>query len=320
MRSLRAYAPASVGNFAAGFDLMGAALAPVDGSPLGDIVELAPATATTFTLSGPQAEALAGLGDDNLVMQSFRLYREALEAKGLPCGPVALHLVKHLPVQSGLGSSASSIVATLTALQVAFDAPLSLAELIALAGRAEGLHAGSIHLDNVAPSLLGGLQLLVPGRFGGPPVVSRALPWPEDLLVAVAHPHRTLPTAHARTVLPPELPLGEALTFAQNLAAFVHALHTRDFALLGRCLRDPLAESHRAHLVPGFREIQASAMAAGAMGCTLSGAGPTLFAVAEGEARTAEVLAAMVEACRRTGADCDGRLCRLDPEGARVIP
>lgn len=318
-RTIRTYAPASVGNFAAGFDLMGAALAPLDGSRLGDIVEATPAVQTTFELTGPQALALAGDSRPNLVLQTFELYQETLWTKGIPCEGMALRLEKHLPVKSGLGSSASSIVATLAALQALYREPLSRAELLLLAGQAEARCAGGAHLDNVAPSLLGGLQLLVPGRRDGPPVLCRELPWPRDLLLAVVHPHLDVSTAEARAILPTHLRMDETLAFAQNLAAFVHALHSMDRALLARCLRDTLAEPRRAVLVPGFGKVQVAALKEGALGCTLSGSGPTMFAVAEGAPRTQAVLEAMIEAFGQAGLACDAHLCGLDLDGAREV-
>ena len=183
---LVAYAPASIGNVAAGFDLLGAALAPLDGSLLGDLVQVQWAAEASFQVIGPFAHALAGETRPNLVLRARDLFVEAMRASGEEVGPLAITLDKRLPVSSGLGSSASSIVATLVALQALCGEPLGGADLLGLAGRAEGITSGGMHLDNVAPSLLGGLQLMVPGREGQP--ATRRLPWPSDLLMVVVHP------------------------------------------------------------------------------------------------------------------------------------
>jgi len=314
---LVAYAPASIGNVAAGFDLLGAALAPLDGSLLGDLVQVAHAEASSFTLTGPFAEALADETRPNLALRARDLFVEAVRASGGEVGPFAITLEKRLPVASGLGSSASSIVATLVALQALCGDPLSGSDLLALAGQAEGITSGGMHLDNVALSLLGGLQLMVPGRDGQP--ATRRLPWPSDLLMVVVHPAFRLSTAKSRGVLPERPGWPETVDFAGNLAGLVHALHSGDRALLARCMRDPIVEVHRAPLVPGFRAAQSAAMELGALGCSLSGSGPSVFAVIEDEGQAAAILEAIRAAFTQAGLGSQGWICALDPEGARVI-
>jgi homoserine kinase len=314
---LVAYAPASIGNVAAGFDLLGAALAPLDGSFMGDLVRVARAPQSVFTLTGPFAGALSDEIRPNLVLRARDLFVEAVRAGGSEVGPLAITLEKRLPVASGLGSSASSIVATLVGLQALCGDPLSGSDLLDLAGRAEGITSGGCHLDNVAPSLLGGLQLLVPGREGAP--ATRRLPWPSDLLFVVVHPEFWLSTAESRGALPERPGWPESVAFAGNLGSLVHALHTGDRALLGRCLRDPIVEPHRAPLVPGFRAAQSAALCLGALGCSLSGSGPSVFAVAEEEAQAELMAAAMRKAFADAGLASQGWVCALDPEGARVI-
>jgi homoserine kinase len=322
--TVRAYAPASIGNFAAGFDLLGSALAPIDGSLWGDVVAAEPAEAVSLAVSGPWASRLPADPRENLVLRTFALYRETVETKGLPHPALAFHLEKNLPQQSGLGSSGSSVAATLAACQAALGELLDEDELLGVAGRAEGLVSGSPHLDNVAPSLRGGLQLVVPGD----PPTARALPWHDrfgDLVLAVASPELELATDESRRALPASVPLPDAVAFAGNLAAFVLAVELGDRDLLRRCLRDPLAEPHRAPLVPGFRAAQAAALEAGALGCTLSGSGPATFALAEGTEGTGgeEAGRRVAEALRAgfagAGLGSTVRLCRIDPQGARLL-
>jgi homoserine kinase len=312
-----AYAPASIGNFAAGFDLMGAALAPLDGSLWGDVVTGELADEPSLTVSGPYAGVLPVDPWRNLVMRTFGLFREALRGRGIEMPSVAFHLEKNLPRSSGLGSSAASVAATLAACQALTSAPLSAADVWILAGRAEALVSGSAHLDNVVPCLAGGLQLLVPDRDGRPD--PRSLPWPDDLVLAVISPVFELSTEHSRRALPRRFDLHDTLGFAENLAAFVLALTTGDRDLLRRCLRDPLAEPHRAPLVPGFRAAQAAAMEARAWGCSLSGSGPALFAVAESPAHARQVADAIQGGLSGAGLESTAHLCGLDRQGARLI-
>lgn len=318
MNRHRAFAPATLGNFAAGFDLLGAALAPLDGTRLGDVVELGPAARSEFRVEGPYASAMAQETRPNLVLRTVELFEEALPPtarKGMPLGIV---LEKNLPLSSGMGSSASSIVATLVALQALHGDPLSPRELLGLALRAEGLYSGGAHLDNVAPALRGGLQLAVPGPEGS--VDCRALPWPGDLPLVLVHPHLQLATSLSRAALPEKLPLGRGVEFAGNLAALVFALQAGDRGLLGRCLRDPLAEVHRAPLVPGFPAAQRAARAAGALGCTLSGSGPSVFAIAESREVAPTILAALRQAFAEVDLASEGWICGLDVQGARLLP
>jgi homoserine kinase len=314
---LRAYAPASIGNFAAGFDLMGAALAPLDGSFWGDFVEAEVATIPSLTVSGPLAEGLPVAPWDNLVLRTYALYRQALFEKGVECPGIAFHLEKGLPRSSGLGSSAASVAATLAACQALLGDPLARNELYTVAGKAEGLFSGAVHYDNVVPALAGGVQLLVPGPGGVPE--ARPLPWFDDLVLVVASPAFELPTERSRQALPKCFSLTETVGFAQNLASFVHALESGDRGLLRRCLRDPLAEPHRAALVPGFRAAQAAALADGALGCTLSGSGPSIFAVTQSAAHGQEVAQILKSALADAGLESQLHLCGIDHQGARVV-
>ncbi|HEV7516859.1 MAG TPA: homoserine kinase [Thermoanaerobaculia bacterium] len=319
--SVRAYAPACIGNFAAGFDLLGAAIAPLDGSPWGDVVGAERADTPSLAVAGPFAAQMPADPWQNLVLQSYLLFRAAVEAKGAACPPFAFHLTKNLPRCSGLGSSASSVAATLVACQQLLGEPLSLPELFAVAGRAEGFVSGSIHLDNVVPILVGGLQLIVPSPPGpGSLPEARALPWPDDLVLVLLVPAFELATASSRQVLPSGFSLAATLAFAENLAGFVHALVTEDRALLGRCLRDVLTEPYRAGLVPGFRAVQAAALSQGALGCGLSGSGPAIFAVAGSPEHGQEMGEAMRRALAAAGVAAAVRLCGLDRQGARVLP
>lgn len=308
-RVIRAFSPASIGNVAAGFDTLGAALAPLDGTPWGDVVEVREAAVDRFEATGAFAHRLPSDPAQNLVLKARHRFEAELEQ---PLPPLFIRLEKGLPVNSGLGSSSTSIVAALVALNAWCGEPLEIPELLALAGELEGANSGGVHLDNVAPCLLGGLRMITSGHK------VRALPWPEDLVFVLVHPELELSTAQSRAALPAQVPLSLAVAHGQNLSTFVHALHARDLGLLRASLRDLLAEPHRAPLVKGFRATQEAALKAGAWGCSLSGSGPSVFSVAE-EGKAGEVAEAMVAAFSQAGVPSRSRICRLDIEGARVV-
>lgn len=303
---VRAFAPASVGNVIAGFDVLGASLRPLEGPPLGDLVEASEGPGPRLLVEGPGASALPLDPEDNLVLHAARAFARAW-GRELP--PLRLRLWKGLPVGSGLGGSAASVAATLVALNGLLGRPLAMSELLRAAGEAEAQASGAAHLDNVAPALLGGLRLVDPDGC------ARRLPFPGQWRFVMASPELSLSTKTARAALPQAMPLALAVEHARNLAALVDRLHRkRDVRGL---MRDLLAEPHRAALVPGFRAVQDAAMGAGAIGCSLSGAGPACFALAgPGEARA--VGEAMARAWAREGVRCVVRLCELDPQGARV--
>lgn len=312
-RRVRAYAPASIGNFAAGFDVLGAALAPLDGSLWGDVVSAELAAEPSLVVSGPYANRLPSERGKNLVWMSLILLSEVLARKNLKVPPLLLRLEKNLPVGSGLGSSASSVVATLTAVNALLFNPLDSGELLRLAGLAEAKTSGAVILDNVAPALLGGLRLVTPA--GQAP----ELPWPAELLLVMVCPELEVETAAARACLPGAIELAMVVEYGRNLASFIHALHDGDRVLLAASLRDPLVEPHRAFLVPGFRQAQRAALGAGALGCSFSGAGPAIFAVAPRS--SAEAVGEGVRAVLAAeGVGSSLRLCTLDPVGARLLP
>lgn len=303
---VRAFAPASVGNVIAGFDVLGACLRPLEGPPLGDLVEASEGAGPRLRVEGPGAHQLTGALEDNLVLHAARAFARAW-GRELPA--VRFRLWKGLPVGSGLGGSAASVAATLVALNGLLGRPLGMSELLQAAGEAEAQASGAPHLDNVAPALFGGLRLVDPDGC------ARRLPFPGQWRFVMVSPELSLSTKAARAALPADMPLGLAVEHARNLAALIDRLHRkRDVRGL---MRDLLAEPHRAALVPGFRAVQAAALAAGAIGCSLSGAGPACFALTEpGDARA--VGEAMARAWSEAGVPCAVRVCELDPQGARV--
>jgi homoserine kinase len=171
------------------------------------------------------------------------------------------------------------------------------------------------HLDNIAPSLLGGIVLI---RCMEPPDLVR-LPVPEELMIVLVRPEQQMRTADARAVLPREIPRDVALHQAAQVGALVAALALGDYELLGRAIDDRIAEPARAALLPGFAEAKAAALAAGALGSSISGSGPTAFALTRGQAAGERVAAAMIAAYAHAGQRSDARVSPVDRVGARLI-
>jgi homoserine kinase len=311
MVSVTAFAPATVSNVACGFDVLGFALdAP------GDEV-----TARVANETG------ARVSIDDIVGDHGRLPRDAAKNTASVAAQVllerigerrsvALTIRKGLPLASGLGGSAASAVAAVVAVDGLFDAHTSLEMLMACAFEGERLGAGSAHGDNIGPAVYGGLVLV---RVANPPDVIR-LPVPAGLTAVVVHPDLEIETAKARALLGTSVPLADAIRQWANLGALVHALHAGDFDLLSRALEDSIAEPRRAPLVPGLASIKQAAAAAGALGCSLSGSGPSLFALCRDAATATSVAAAMTAAViEHIGGAPQTYVSPIAPRGARVV-
>ena len=308
MTSVTAFAPATVSNVACGFDVLGFAL-----HEPGDRVT------ARLAASGVHIEDI--LGDEG------RLPREAarntagvavmalLKHLGETRG-VSLLITKGLPLSSGLGGSAASAAAAVVAADALLGARSSQETLITCALEGERLGAGSAHADNIAPCICGGFVLV---RRAMPPDIVR-LPVPVGLTAVVVHPDLEIETAKARALLGTTVALADAVQQWANLGALVHSLHTGDFALMGRALEDTIAEPRRAPLVPGLAEIKRAAIDAGALGSSLSGSGPSLFALCASPKIADRVAVAMTAAVRaHIGGDPQTYVAQVAERGARVL-
>lgn len=317
--SLSVYAPASIGNVSVGFDALGLALAPMDGTLLGDVVQLRSFTAQEdagdwqLELDGPFAHALPADQEENVVISCCRAYQAAVEKAGGSIQPSKVLLSKRLPIGSGLGSSASSIVAALEALNRRYDHRLNAKDLFRLMAEKEGGISGEIHLDNIAPCLYGGLRLCPPGGL-----LEYALPWPAAWRAVVCWPGTKLVTREARAVLPEVLPRKIAVHHGAQFAEFVHVLHAGNAQRAAACLVDLIAEPYRRTLLPGFDEAKTALSEMGALAVGISGSGPTIFALVD-DYKVAENAAAWMDQHYRKNDQGFVHICRADLGGARSI-
>jgi len=302
------FAPATVANVAAGFDVLGFALdAPGDAVSMRRIKE-------------KDVRVVSITGDDGRLPREPARNTAAVAAAGFlrsigfPFG-VEISLDKRMPLSSGLGSSAASAVAAVVAANLLAGAPLGKRDLLPFTMEAERAACGSAHADNVAPALLGGFVLI---RSYEPLDVVQ-LPVPPGLACAVAHPHTELRTEDARKVMKKEVRLADAIRQWGNLAALVAALFTGDLALLGRSLQDVVAEPARSMLIPGFDAVKAAALGAGALGCSISGSGPSVFALCATTEGAALAGRAMIDAFGRAGLASDLFLSSVNTKGPIVI-
>jgi homoserine kinase len=232
---------------------------------------------------------------------------------GLDFG-VELTIEKGIPLGSGLGGSAASAVAGVVAVDALLPARLTKLQLLKFAMKGEQVASGAIHVDNIAPSLFGGLVLTV--GIDNPNV--KQIPVPKGVRCVLVHPHMTLSTRDARKILNRSIDLGDVIWQSAHLAGFLTGCFTDDIQLIRESLEDVIIEPQRKVLIPGFQAVKDGAMQNGALGCSISGAGPTVFAWCE-EKDAERILSAMVSGFTASGLESDAWISTLDPAGARIV-
>lgn len=308
--AVAAYAPGGIGNMGPGLDVLGCAV-----TGAGDTIELEwrdePSDGTLTIADAGHRELPTHPGRHAASIAALAVLRRAPER---PARSLVMRATKGLPLAGGQGGSAASAVAGAVAMNALLGSPLGEGELLDAALEAEAAVAGR-HADNVAPALLGGVVLV---RSVDPLDLVR-LPYPKGLRVVLVQPEQRLPTAQARAVLPNVVDRAVAVSQSANVAAMVAALTSGDLDLLRRALDDRIAEPARAPLLPGFREAKGAALEAGALGCSISGAGPTSFAFAADDASAERIGAAMCAAYHVRGVNAVSRVARIDERGARLL-
>lgn len=276
--SINVFAPATVANIACGFDVMGLAIdSPGDEVRVefnrtkeirirkitgdGGKLSLDPAKNTA-------AVSIQALIDDLHIDQGFDIY-----------------IKKKMPLGSGLGSSAASSVAGVFAANELLGRPYSRRELVPFAMEGERIACGSAHADNVAPSMMGGIVLV----RSYAPLDLISLPSPKKLMIVVVHPQVEVLTKDSRAVLPKKIDMSTGIAQWANTAALTAGLYSNDFDLIGRAVVDHVAEPFRASLIPHFEDVKNAAMFCGALACSISGSGPSIFALAEGKKAAEEI-------------------------------
>lgn len=307
---IKVYAPASIGNISVGFDVLGAAISPQDGILLGDCVSVTIAETFSLSTQGRFANKLPKDLNRNIVYQCWQHYCKVIDRQL----PVTMVLEKNMPIGSGLGSSACSVVAALVALNAFAGELLDKMQLLMLMGEMEGKISGSIHYDNVAPCYLGGLQLILDEKE----VLSQSIPGFDDWCWVMAYPGIKVSTAKARAILPTHYHRRDCVTHGRNLAGFIHACHTQQPLLAATLMKDVIAEPYRTLLLPGFAQARQAVQEIGALACGISGSGPTLFAICDKEDITQRVAQWLANGYLQNDQGFV-HICRLDNLGARQL-
>lgn len=268
---IKVFAPASVSNVAVGFDILGFALE----SP-GDEIIIREGSSPGLRIAGIHGAGGKLPFELTLNTAGFAAQR-LLEHLGETHRPLEMEIYKKMPLGSGIGSSAASAVGGVFAVSEFIRSGLSKMDLMRFAVAAEEVADGAFHADNVAPSMLGGMVLIRDNKS----LDIKKIHVPLGLTAVVIYPHITILTKESRQILKKEVDMETMVRQQGNLAAFIAAMYTSDFELLRRCLQDVVIEPQRAHMIPFFYEVKETALSLGALGFSISGAGPSMFALCD---------------------------------------
>ncbi len=307
-KRIKVFAPATVANVACGFDVLGFAVEN-------------PGDEVTITLKDEPGVVIKSIeGDEgklpldtekNTVSLVINEYLKALDSNQ----GVEIELKKKMPLKSGLGSSAASSVVGVWALNQLMGQPMSDKDLLPFAMKGEELACGSAHADNVAPALLGGFVLV---RSYSPLDVIQ-LPTPEKLWCTIVHPQIEVKTKDARNILKQNIKLKDAVTQWGNVAGLVAGLIQSDYALIGRSLEDVVVEPIRSLLIPGFDKAKQAALENGALGCSISGSGPSIFALCDDEKIAQKIGKAFAEVYDELNIENEIYVSKVSQVGPRVV-
>lgn len=272
MKEVKVFAPATVANVACGFDILGFAI-----EKPGDEVVARFANRrglSIIQITGTKGKKLPFEVEKNTAgYAALQLLKHLDEEKR----GIELEIHKKMPFGSGLGSSAASAVGGVMAVNELLDCPLSKQEILRFAVEGEEIADGAFHADNVAPSLLGGITLIRNNQD----LDVHSLPVPENLHAVVVHPKIEILTKDARAVLSAEVSLKKIIEQTGNLGGLIIGLYQSDFKLISRSLQDVIIEPQRAILIPHFNKVKEAALSKGALGCSISGAGPSIFSLCD---------------------------------------
>jgi homoserine kinase len=308
MSSIQVFAPATVANVACGFDIFGFA---VDNPGDEVIVKRKASKGIVITKITGDDGKLTLNPEKNTVTVPMLAY---LKAIGSDDGfEVELH--KKMPLGSGLGSSSASAVAGVFALNALFNNQLSTRDLLPFSMEGERIACGSAHADNVAPALFGGFVII---RSYSPLDVFK-IKTPENLYCTIVHPDIEVNTKDARHILRAEVSLKNTIIQMGNVAGMVAGLLTNDFGLIGRSMQDVIIEPVRSILIPEFQNVKNAALANGALGCSISGAGPSIFALSEGLKNAQNAANAMKKVFNDSNIETNVFVSGINQNGPRIV-
>ncbi len=306
MNEIKVFCPATIANISCGFDVLGVAL---DG--VGDEMVIRKTAKKGIAITKLEGQDLPKATLENVAGVAGL----ALLDKSDYQGGFEIEIYKKIKAGSGIGSSAASSTGAVWAMNELLDKPFSTKELVQFSMEGERLASGVAHADNVAPALFGGFTLVRSYE----PLDIVQIPSPSELYATVIHPQIEVKTSDSRKILKTNITLAQGIKQWGNVGGLVAGLFQEDYELIGRSLVDYIVEPIRSILIPGFDEVKTSAINAGALGCGISGSGPSIFAFSKGEETAKKVAESMKTVYQKIGIDYDIHVSKINTKGIKQI-
>lgn len=306
MNEIKLFSPATVANVSCGFDVLGFCL-----DTIGDEMIVRKTDKKGIHITKIVGYDLPYESDKNVAGVSAMALYEAVQ----PEFGFEIEIYKNIKPGSGVGSSSASAAGSVVGINELLGKPFTNLELVKFAMKGEALASQSEHADNIAPVIYGGFTLVKSMS----PLEILELPSPEELYAVILHPQIEIKTAEARALLPKDIPLKNAITQWSNVGSLVHALHTSDYELISRSLNDVIVEPHRSALIPHFKEVKHAAIGGGALGCGISGSGPSIFSLCQGLANAKAVSKAIYTEYLKTEIPFEIYLSKINTQGVKIL-
>jgi homoserine kinase len=303
---IKIFSPATVANVACGFDVLGFCL-----DNKGDEMVIRKVSEKGIRITHIEGYDLPFETAKNVAgVSALAMYEHAKP----DCG-FEIEIYKKIKPGSGIGSSAASAVGSVFGMNELLGKPYNKTQLTYFAMKGEALASKSEHADNLAPALFGGFTLVKSTL----PLDILQIPTPKELYATLIHPQIEIKTADAREILPKEVPLKDAIAQWANVGSLIHALHTSDYSLIHRSLQDIIVEPFRKQLIPYFDDVKYAALEAGALGCAISGSGPSIFALSKGKEVAENVERAMQSMYSKTDIEYNTFVSQINTQGIKIL-
>mgnify|MGYP001574294807 FL=1 len=306
MNEIKIFSPATVANVSCGFDVLGFCLDSV-----GDDMVIRKTEKKGIYITKIEGFDLPYEADLNVAGVSALAMYEAIDVDF----GFEIEIYKNIKPGSGIGSSAASAVGSVFGMNELLGRPFNKTQLTGFAIKGEALASKCEHADNLAPALFGGFTLVKSIS----PLQILEIPSPDDLYATIIHPQIEIKTSESRAILPKKIALSDAITQWANFGSLIHALHTSDYDLIKESLHDVVVEPHRSKLIPHFNAVKKAAITAGALGCGISGSGPSIFTLSNSLETSNNVKDAIKNVYSKTGLTFEIHVSKINTEGVKII-
>lgn len=306
MNEIKIFSPATVANVACGFDVLGFCL-----DNIGDEMVIRKTDKKGIHITKIEGFDLPYEAELNVAGVSALAMYHAIDVDF----GFEIEIYKNIKPGSGIGSSAASAVGSVFGMNALLGKPFNKIQLTEFAIKGEAIASKCEHADNLAPALFGGFTLVKSVS----PLQILEIPSPEDLYATIIHPQIEIKTSESRAMLPKEVSLSDAITQWANVGSLVHALHTSDYELISNSLHDVIVEPHRSKLIPHYNEVKKAALNAGALGCGISGSGPSIFSLSKSIETAKNVKDAIRNVYSKTDINFDIHVSKINTEGVKII-